>query len=133
MTEGDEKYTLGVLTADMAAVKREVGEIKLSQHEIITKIDNFNAVTVERWEKRNSYVDGKLKDHEYRLNALEEARMLDTNSSWYKVLKFLDNSLVKAIGVSLFGVILIALLYYAQQSSEYGQIIKDMKAGMTNN
>lgn len=28
MTEGDEKYKLGELTADMAAVKRDIADIK---------------------------------------------------------------------------------------------------------
>lgn len=106
MTEGDEKYKLGELTADMAAVKREVLEIKATQKEIIAKIDNINAVSVERWEKRNKYVDDKFSAHERRFEALEDINKLRDSSIWTKIGRAFERNLVNYIGA---GILIFAL------------------------
>lgn len=114
----DEKYKLGELTADMAAVKGDVLEIKVTQKEIIQKLDSINAVSVERWEKRNKYVDSELGDIKTRLDAIEDDKKLELNSAWYKIRLFVDSAFVKLFGAAIFGVILVAFMYYAQKIIE---------------
>lgn len=133
MTEGDEKYKLGELTADMAAVKHDVLEIKATQKEIITKLDNMNAVTVERWEKRNAAVDARLQAHNDRLEKLEECQRIERQTSWYKLRQFIDNTVVKVVGSAIFGMVLIAVIYYVQQSNEYAHILQDLQQRTTKN
>lgn len=101
MTDGDEKYKLGELTADMAAVKSDVLEIKVTQKEIIAKIDNLNAVSVERWEKRNKYVDDKFSEHEQRFEALEDINKLRESSIWTKIGRAFEKNLVNYIGAGI--------------------------------
>ena len=106
MTEGDEKYKLGELTADMAAVKRDVVEIKTNQKEIIQKLDSINAVSVERWEKRNKYVDDKFSAHDLRIEALEDINRLRESSIWTKIGRAFEKNLVNYIGA---GILIFAL------------------------
>lgn len=106
MTDGDEKYKLGELTADMAAVKRDVVEIKTNQKEIIAKIDSINAVSVERWEKRNKYVDDKFSAHGLRIEALEDINKLRESSIWTKIGRAFEKNLVNYIGA---GILIFAL------------------------
>lgn len=128
MTEGDEKYKLGELTADMAAVKRDIVDIKSSQKEILHRLDNLHVVSVEQWEHRNAYVDKALGEHTEAIKSLQEYNRLERNSMWYKVRQFVGNTAVKVIGASLFGVMVIAVLYYVQKSAEYGDMMKDFQA-----
>ena len=44
--QGDEKYKLGELTADMAAVKRDIVDIKAGQKEILHRLDNLSVVSL---------------------------------------------------------------------------------------
>lgn len=106
MTEGDEKYKLGELTADMAAVKRDIVDIKAGQKEIIKKLDNVNAVSVERWEKRNKYVDDKFSEHERRFEALEDINKLRESSIWTKIGRAFEKNLINYIGA---GILIFAL------------------------
>ena len=101
MTEGDEKYKLGELTADMAAVKRDIVDIKEGQKEIINKIDAINAVSVERWEKRNKYVDDKFTEHERRFEALEEINKLRDSSIWTKIGLSFEANFIKFVAAGL--------------------------------
>ena len=101
MTEGDEKYKLGELTADMAAVKRDIVDIKEGQKEIINKIDAINAVSVERWEKRNKYVDDKFTEHERRFEALEEINKLRDSSIWTKIGVSFEANFIKFVAAGL--------------------------------
>lgn len=101
MTDGDEKYKLGELTADMAAVKHDVLEIKATQKEIIQKLDNINAVSVERWEKRNKYVDDKFSEHERRFEALEGINKLRDSSIWTKIGISFEANFVKFVAAGL--------------------------------
>jgi len=112
MTDGDEKYKLGELTADMAAVKGDVLEIKVTQKEIIKKLDNINAVSVERWEKRNSVVDKRFESIEGQLTILKTARLLENNSFFTRFRqKFADNSENIAVGLVLL-IIVMAIAQY---------------------
>jgi len=106
MTDGDEKYKLGELTADMAAVKHDILEIKATQREIIQKIDNIHAVSVERWEKRNKYVDDKFSEHDLRIEALEDINKLRDSSIWTKIGRAFERNLVNYIGA---GILIFAL------------------------
>ena len=101
MTEGDEKYKLGELTADMAAVKRDIVDIKAGQKEIINKIDAINAVSVERWEKRNKYVDDKFTEHERRFEALEDINKLRDSSIWTKIGVSFEANFIKFVAAGL--------------------------------
>lgn len=101
MTDGDEKYKLGELTADMAAVKRDIVDIKVGQKEIINKIDAINAVSVERWEKRNKYVDDKFSEHERRFEALEDINKLRDSSIWTKIGVSFEANFIKFIAAGL--------------------------------
>ena len=101
MTEGDEKYKLGELTADMAAVKRDIVDIKEGQKEIINKIDAINAVSVERWEKRNKYVDDKFTEHERRFEALEDINKLRDSSIWTKIGLSFEANFIKFVAAGL--------------------------------
>lgn len=101
MTEGDEKYKLGELTADMAAVKRDIVDIKEGQKEIINKIDAINAVSVERWEKRNKYVDDKFTEHERRFEALEDINKLRDSSIWTKIGVSFEANFIKFVAAGL--------------------------------
>ena len=127
MTEGDERYKLGELTADMAAVKHDVEEIKADQKEIIAKIDNLKAVTVERWEKRNKYVDDMFAAHDLRLKSLEDTQRIDEASIWFKVRKFLDKEMVRVFGLAIMGVLVASLFYYVQKSSDYADTLKEVQ------
>ena len=101
MTEGDEKYKLGELTADMAAVKRDIVDIKEGQKEIINKIDAINAVSVERWEKRNKYVDDKFTEHERRFEALEDINKRRDSSIWTKIGLSFEANFIKFVAAGL--------------------------------
>ena len=101
MTEGDEKYKLGELTADMAAVKRDIVDIKEGQKEIINKIDAINAVSVERWEKHNKYVDDKFTEHERRFEALEDINKLRDSSIWTKIGVSFEANFIKFVAAGL--------------------------------
>lgn len=101
MTEGDEKYKLGELTADMAAVKRDIVDIKAGQKEILHKIDAINAVSVERWEKRNKYVDDKFSAHERRFEALEDINKLRDSSIWTKIGLSFEANFIKFVAAGL--------------------------------
>lgn len=124
----DEKYKLGELTADMAAVKRDIVDIKSGQKEILHRMDNLHVVTVERWEKRNAYVDAKFGEHSTAIEALEEYNRLERNSMFYKVRQFIGNTAIKVVGASLFGLMVIAVLHYVQRTGEYTEMMKDCQA-----
>ena len=128
MKDGDEKYKRGELTADMAAVKRDITDIKVGQKEILKRIDNLQVVTVERWEKRNAYVDTKFGEHSAAIEALQEYNRLERNSMFYKIRQFIGNTAIKVIGASLFGLMVVAALYYLQRTSEYAEMMKDYQA-----
>ena len=128
MTEGDEKYKLGELTADMAAVKHDIVDIKAGQKEILQRIDNLHVVTVERWEKRNAYVETKLGEHSAAIEALQEYYRLEHESMFYKIREFIGKTAVKVIGASLFGLMVVAVLYYLQRTNEYAEMMKDYQA-----
>ena len=128
MTSDSSEYKLGELTSDMAAVKRDIIEIKAGQKEILQRINNLSAVTVERWEKRNAYVDKKFAEHEAAIEALQEYNKTERNSVFYKIREFIGNTAVKVIGVSLFGLMAVAVLYYVQRTSEYTDLIKNYEA-----
>ena len=70
--QGDEKYKLGELTADKAAVKRDIFDIKAGQKEILHRLDNLSVVSLERQGKRNAHVDARFDANEARLEALED-------------------------------------------------------------
>jgi len=106
MTDGDEKYKLGELTADMAAVKVDVLEIKVTQKEIIYKIDNINAVSVERWEKRNAYVDKKFLETDKAIKALQDINTLRDSNIWVRIANAFETNLIKYIGA---GILIFAL------------------------
>ena len=128
MGDNSPEYKLGELTSDMAAVKRDIIEIKAGQKEILQRINNLSAVTVERWEKRNAYVDEKFAEHETAIEALQEYNKTERNSVFYKIREFIGNTAVKVIGVSLFGLMAVAVLYYVQRTSEYTDLIKHYEA-----
>jgi len=125
MTDGDEKYKLGELTADMAAVKRDIVGIKEGQKEILHRLDNLHVVAVERWEKRNAYVDTELGEHAAAIEALQEYNRLERNSMFYKIRQFIGNTAIKVIGASLFSLMVVAVLYYVQRTNEYAEMMKD--------
>lgn len=129
MTEGDEKYKLGKLEAGVEAVQGDVAEIKTTQKEIIHKLDNISAVSVERWEKRNKHVDAMFSEDRARIADLEEARRLYLSSPWYKVRAFIDSSMVKIVGGALVSLLIVAVLYYVQKTAEYGDLIRDVQVG----
>jgi len=106
MTDGDEKYKLGELTADMAAVKVDVLEIKVTQKEIIYKIDNINAVSVERWEKRNASVDKKFLETDKAITALQAINTLRDSNIWVRIANAFETNLIKYIGA---GILIFAL------------------------
>jgi len=108
MTEGDEKYKLGELTSDMSAVKNSQAEMKIDikevrhdQKEIISKIDSINSVSVERWEKRNKFVDEKFMAHNLRIEALEDINRLRDSSVWTKIGVSFEANFVKFIAAGL--------------------------------
>lgn len=110
MTDGDEKYKLGELTADMAAVKGDVLEIKVTQKEIIQKLDNINAVSVEVWQNRNTHVDEVFTRHNKRLVALEEDKRLRDASLSKKIADGFESRIVQvAVALIIAGVIYIAV------------------------
>jgi len=106
MTDGDEKYKLGELTADMAAVKRDIVDIKAGQKEILHRLDNLSVVSVERWEKHNAKVDARFDSHNARLEALEDISKLRDSSIWTKIGKAFEKNLVNYIGA---GILIFAL------------------------
>ena len=124
MSETSSAYKLGELTSDMAAVKRDITDIKAGQKEILQRIDNLHVVTVERWEKRNAYVDTKLGEHDAAIEALKEYNRLERNSMFYKIREFIGKTAVKVIGASLFGLMVVVVLYYVQRTTEYGEMMK---------
>ncbi len=118
----------------MAAVKGDVQEIKADlkeskrehkagQREIIKRIDGLSAVTVERWEARNEYVDGQLSDHEIRIQAMEKRHTIEDNAISSKLRLFIEREIVKIIGISIIGVLLVSVFYYVNQSSNYSGVI----------
>ena len=110
MTDGDEKYKLGELTADMAAVKVDVLEIKVTQKEIIQKLDNINAVSVEVWQARNTHVDDVFTKHNKRLIALEEDKRLRDASLSKKIADGFESRIVQvAVALIIAGAIYIAV------------------------
>lgn len=110
MTDGDEKYKLGELTADMAAVKRDVVEIKTNQKEIIQKLDNINAVSVEVWQNRNTHVDDVFTKHNKRLIALEEDKRARDASLSKKIADGFESRIVQiAVALIIAGAIYIAV------------------------
>ena len=110
MTDGDEKYKLGELTADMAAVKVDVLEIKVTQKEIIQKLDNINAVSVEVWQNRNTHVDDVFTKHNKRLIALEEDKRLRDASLGKKIADGFESRIVQiAVALIIAGAIFIAV------------------------
>ena len=110
MTDGDEKYKLGELTADMAAVKVDVLEIKVTQKEIIQKLDNINAVSVEVWQNRNAHVDDVFTKHNKRLIALEEDKRLRDVSLSKKIADGFECRIVQiAVALIIAGAIFIAV------------------------
>ena len=110
MTDGDEKYKLGELTADMAAVKVDVLEIKVTQKEIIQKLDSINAVSVEVWQNRNAHVDDVFTKHNKRLIALEEDKRLRDASLSKKIADGFESRIVQiAVALIIAGAIYIAV------------------------
>ena len=110
MTDGDEKYKLGELTADMAAVKGDVLEIKVTQKEIIQKLDNLNAVSVGVWQARNAHVDDVFTKHNKRLIALEEDKRLRDASLSKKIADGFESRIVQiAVALIIAGAIYIAV------------------------
>lgn len=135
MSEGDEKYKLGELTSDMAAVKRsqsemrsDIKEVRADQKEIIHKIDAINAVSVERWEKRNAYVDKTFAAHNVRIESLEDSLKTWQESTFSRILAFLDKTAVQVIGFAVFAVLLAAIIISAQKSAEYGELIREFQS-----
>lgn len=129
MTDGDEKYKLGELTADMAAVKRDIVDIKAGQKEILHRLDNLSVVSVERWEKRNAKVDARFDAHEARLEALEDFVDRESDSILTKVRGFVSSTVVKIVGGMVIVLLGLAIMYYVQKTGEYGEMIRNIQAG----
>jgi len=135
MKDPDEKYKLGELTADMAAVKQsqaemkvDVKEVRHDQKEIITKIDNINAVSTERWEKRNAYVDQKFGQHDTRIEALETLNTLREASIWMKLGKSFETKLVNYVGAAIIVFVLsIAYVTLKADVERNSAVIEEVK------
>lgn len=128
MTDVDEKYKLGELTADMAAVKRDIVDIKAGQKEILHRLDNLSVVSVERWEKRNAHVDKTFAAHNVRIESLEDSITAWRNSTANKILVFLDKTAVQIIGTAIFGLLVVSIFYYVQKLSEYGEVMREFQS-----
>ena len=129
MTEGDEKYKLGELTADMAAVKRDIVDIKAGQKEILHRLDNLSVVSLERWEKRNAKVDARFDANEARLEALEEFVDRESDSILAKVRGFVSSTVVKIVGGMVIVLLGLAIMYYVQKTGEYSEMIRNIQVG----
>lgn len=129
MTDGDEKYKLGELTADMAAVKRDIVDIKAGQKEILHRLDNLSVVSLERWEKRNAKVDAHFDANETRLEALEDFVDRESDSILTKVRSFVSSTVVKIVGGIVIVLLGLAIMYYVQKTGEYGEMIRNIQVG----
>lgn len=109
---------------ELGEVKGRLGAVEQTVSRIEVKLDNFNAVPIEAFEKRRDEVDNRLDNHGSRIDKLEKRAIKEDNSFMKKLSKNLENKLVGIIVTAVFTILIWVIVIQNAELRDFAMKFK---------
>lgn len=112
---------------ELGEVKGRLGAVEQTVSRIEVKLDNFNAVPIETFEKRRDEVDNRLDNHESRIDILEKRAIKEDSSFMKKLSKNLENKLVGIIVTAVFTILIWVIVMQNAELRDFANEIQKIR------